>query len=416
MLDHSLILKSPPRGWTLGNFSDVCERVQDAASPSANGERLYLGLEHLASGQPSLDGRGKESDVTSGKSVFSKDDVLFGKLRPYLRKSVVAPEDGICSTDILVFRAKGSCPEYLCYLTHSDEFIGYAKSTTSGVQHPRTSWAALSQFKLHIPPLNEQRKIAGVLGLVQRALAQQQRLLRLTAELKKALLLQLFAYGLYHDSQKQTDLGPLAQSWDAVELGSVADVINGFAFKSEDYVSSGVLNFRVVNIRDEGVIDTSSDTKFLPNEFMQTHKQYLLSEGDILLVMVGATRGKLGFIPKRILPALMNQNMWRIVPKSPNELHRKYLYHFLTIAVPKFVREFSESARGFFKKSDFRSIKLPKPTFTEQEEIADAIDNVEQRLDLHRRKHAALSALFRTLLHELMTARIRVHDLDLQSI
>ena len=262
----------------------------------------------------------------------------------------------------------------------------------------------------------EQRKIAAVLGLVHRAMEQQERLLAVTAELKKALIHQLFTHGLRQEPQKQTELGPLPQSWEVVELGSIADLINGFAFKSEDYVSSGVLNFRVVNIRDEGVIDPSSDTEFLPNEFIQTHKQYLLSEGDILLVMVGATRGKLGFIPKRILPALMNQNMWRIVPKSPNQLNRKYLYHFLTIAVPRFVREFSESARGFFKKSDFRSIKLPKPTFTEQQEIAAAIDNVEQKLDLHRRKHAALSALFRTLLHELMTARIRVHDLDLQSI
>ena len=245
---------------------------------------------------------------------------------------------------------------------------------------------------------------------------QQERLLAVTAELKKALIHQLFTHGLRQEPQKQTELGPLPQSWEVVELGSIADLINGFAFKSEDYVSSGVLNFRVVNIRDEGVIDPSSDTEFLPNEFIQTHKQYLLSEGDILLVMVGATRGKLGFIPKRILPALMNQNMWRIVPKSPNQLNRKYLYHFLTIAVPRFVREFSESARGFFKKSDFRSIKLPKPTFTEQQEIAAAIDNVEQKLDLHRRKHAALSALFRALLHELMAARIRVHDLDLQGI
>src|SRR5206468_2576216 len=112
---------------------------------------------------------------------FSKDDVLFGKLRPYLRKSVVAAENGICSTDILVFRATGSWSEYLCYLTHSDEFIAHARSTTSGVQHPRTSWAALSQFKLHIPPLAEQRKIAGVLGLVQRAMAQQERLLAVTS-------------------------------------------------------------------------------------------------------------------------------------------------------------------------------------------------------------------------------------------
>src|SRR5205823_6480525 len=117
-------------------------------------------------GRPSLAGCGKESDVTSGKTEFHRGDVLFGKLRPYLRKSVLAPEVGICSTDILVFRTNArSCPEYLCLLTHTDEFVEHAKATTSGVQHPRTSWAALRDFKVHIPPLPEQRKIAAVLGL-----------------------------------------------------------------------------------------------------------------------------------------------------------------------------------------------------------------------------------------------------------
>ena len=62
--------------------------------------------------------------------------MLFGKLRPYLRKSVLADEDGICSTDILVFRARQICsPEFLCYLTHSDEFdLGTRKP-----RHPASS-------------------------------------------------------------------------------------------------------------------------------------------------------------------------------------------------------------------------------------------------------------------------------------
>src|SRR3972149_2188667 len=167
MSDHSLLLESPPRGWTLAQFSDICDRVQDAVSPSPGGARLYLGLEHLASGQPSLVGRGTESDVKSGKTQFRNGDVLFGKLRPYLRKSVLVREEGICSTDILVFRAnEKTIPSYLCYFTHADEFVSRAKATTAGVQHPRTSWAGLRDFKLHLPPLAEQRRIAGVLGLV----------------------------------------------------------------------------------------------------------------------------------------------------------------------------------------------------------------------------------------------------------
>lgn len=159
MADHSLLLETPPRDWMLASFHDICSRIQDATSPSTDGERLYLGLEHLASGLPALVGRGNESDVRSGKTAFRKGDVLFGKLRPYLRKSVLVGEDGICSTDILVFRAtEESLPEFLCFLTHTDEFIGHANDTTSGVQHPRTSWPSLREFKLHLPPLPEQQK------------------------------------------------------------------------------------------------------------------------------------------------------------------------------------------------------------------------------------------------------------------
>jgi type I restriction enzyme, S subunit len=88
MDDHCLLLEAPPPDWAPTNFGEVCARVQDAASPSADGERLYLGLEHLASGLPALVGRGTESEVRSGKTLFRKGDVLFGKLRPYLRKSI----------------------------------------------------------------------------------------------------------------------------------------------------------------------------------------------------------------------------------------------------------------------------------------------------------------------------------------
>lgn len=120
MTDHSLLLDAPPSGWKSVRFNEICERVQNAALPSADGQRLYLGLEHLASGHPTLVGRGKESDVRSGKTEFHRGDVLFGKLRPYLRKSVLVSEEGICSTDILVFRATEICaPEFLCLLRKS---------------------------------------------------------------------------------------------------------------------------------------------------------------------------------------------------------------------------------------------------------------------------------------------------------
>ena len=165
MSDRSLLLKTHPHSWTPASFGDICARVQDAASPSVDGDRLYLGLEHLASGFPSIVGHGKETDVRSGKTAFRSGDVLFGKLRPYLRKSVLVAEDGICSTDILVFRASEKCvPEFLCLLTTTDEFIGHAKATTSGVQHPAPRGLVYESSSCTSPPSMSNGRLQGCWG------------------------------------------------------------------------------------------------------------------------------------------------------------------------------------------------------------------------------------------------------------
>jgi type I restriction enzyme S subunit len=76
-------------------------------------------------------------------------------------------------------------------------------------------------------PIHEQQKIAGVLGVVQQAIEQQERQLQLTAELKKTLLHQLFTQGLRGEPQKQTEIGPVPESWEIVPLGSLAKIGNG---------------------------------------------------------------------------------------------------------------------------------------------------------------------------------------------
>jgi type I restriction enzyme S subunit len=172
------------------------------------------------------------------------------------------------------------------------------------------------------------------------------------------------------------------ESWEIKYVGDYCDILNGYAFKSEDYViSGGIPNFRVVNINWDGTV-SMDDCKFLPGSFADSHKKYLLSEGDILFVMVGATRGKLAQIPSSILPALMNQNMWRIVP-SRGGLDREYLFHHLRRSVVGLLKDGDDQARGFFKKSDFRAIPLAVPTIKEQIEIRRVLETLETKLNQH---------------------------------
>ena len=417
MSEHSLLLETPPRDWTAESFGDMCIRVQDSTSPTPNGQRLYLGLEHLASGFPALVGRGSESEVRSGKTAFRKGDVLFGKLRPYLRKSALVSEDGICSTDILVFRASDkSLAEFLCLLTHSDEFVGHAKATTSGVQHPRTSWASLQAFKLHVPPLAEQRKIAEVLRLVQRAMEQQEQLIALTTELKKALLHQFFTQGLRGEPQKQTEIGPVPESWDVVELGDVISESpkNGL-YKHNTAYGSGTLILRINDFSNDGdEVFTASHRVAIDAGETQL---YALREGDIVTNRVNSLShlGKTALIGKLEEPMVFESNMMRFrVAKSlaiPS-----YVLRLLNSPVCK--KQFLGTAKravgqASINQGNLRAVKLPLPSVSVQRELVTILDTVIRKIDIHQRKCAALTAMFRTMLHELVTAELRVHDLDL---
>jgi type I restriction enzyme S subunit len=158
-----------PEEWEVVRLGEVVTLISDAVQPSHIAVERYVGLEHIEPGSIRIRKWGYPSEVRSLKITFRAGDVLYGKLRPYLDKAALAEWEGICSTDILVLRAqKGLEPEFLAYLAHTPIFLEYATATMTGVNHPRTSWKALQQLQITLPPLSEQRAIAEILRAVDR--------------------------------------------------------------------------------------------------------------------------------------------------------------------------------------------------------------------------------------------------------
>ena len=142
--------------WEDGVLGDIASNVRvNATTESIESDEIYIGLEHIERRNVALSQHGFGSDVASNKSRFKKHDILFGKLRPYFHKVCITPFDGICSTDILVLRAKETVwTAFTLFAFFQDSVVEYANLASGGTRMPRADWGALSQYSIAIPPID----------------------------------------------------------------------------------------------------------------------------------------------------------------------------------------------------------------------------------------------------------------------
>ncbi len=139
--------------------------INDKKEPEK--EDYYLGLEHFSSGYGIIGGSSGEN-VKSTKSKFKSGDILYGRLRPYLDKHDIVDRDGICSTDILIFRCNEdiSINKYINYFMRINDFKSYAIENSKGINLPRVSAKVLEELVIPIFTLDEQIKIINILDNV----------------------------------------------------------------------------------------------------------------------------------------------------------------------------------------------------------------------------------------------------------
>lgn len=164
-----------PESWKVQPLSRLCAEIVERVDPAAmNGDlgRHYIGLEHIGQGTGQLAGLGNAAEVVSQKSRFRAGDILYGKLRPNLRKVAWPEFGGVCSTDIIVLRAKPRVdPAFLFQVLQSEPLTAHAIATAAGTKMPRTHARSILSFEIATPPLDEQRRIAEVLRSVDEAIA-----------------------------------------------------------------------------------------------------------------------------------------------------------------------------------------------------------------------------------------------------
>ena len=269
--------------------------------------------------------------------------------------------------------------------------------------------------KARIPTgADEQRKIAAVLGLVQKALEQQERLIALTKELKNALLHQLFTQGLRGEPQKQTDIGLVPESWEERPLEKAGEVVYGIqAAVASNLKPIGMMILTNKNITLGGKIVLEKVNYFTLKT--KRHRETVLKKGDLLFNWRSGSKEHVGKTAYFDLAGEFVHSSFILRIRPSDEVTGRYLFYYLNFLRESgfFLKKQTFSVNAKFNKSAINELPTYLPGEEERQEIVDALDAVGRKVDALLAKKRLLEDLFRTLLHQLMTAQIRVHNLEL---
>jgi type I restriction enzyme, S subunit len=248
-----------------------------------------------------------------------------------------------------------------------------------------------------------------------RPIEQQERLIALTAELKRAVMHKVFTEGTRGGPLKQTEIGPVPKSWAESRLGNIARFSSGGTPSREvsEYWVSGTIPW--VKTAEIDYCTITATEERITRAGLDNSSAKVPPAGTLLMAMYrqGITRGRVAILG---IDAAANQACAAITPHSENEVSTGFFYHFL---------EFHYEAlrqRGHGPNQTNLSMTLRKqfpvcyPNRDEQNTVVQALRTVDAKVNIYERNRMALNSLFRALLQQLMTAQARVHDLDLSPL
>ena len=258
---------------------------------------IYVGLENIT-GEGTFENVAPVSsgELGSSKFQFNESHVLYGKLRPYLKKTALPTFSGICSTDILPIKPSSLLDRrYLFYYLRQQSIVDFAASQCTGINLPRLSPQRLNEFVIPLPPLAEQKRIAAILDQADALRVKRRAALARLDRLVQAVFLEMFG-----------DPVTNPMGWEEKELHETAirfsDGPFGSNLKTEHYTASGIRVIRLQNI-GIGYLD-DNDQAFVSEEHYQSLPRHHCEPDDIIIGTMGEPNLRACIIPQSLKRSL----------------------------------------------------------------------------------------------------------------
>jgi len=429
-----------PESWEwvrLGIISTYNQAKQKINAKDADVSIWGLDLEDLEKGGRLLVKKTVgERKAVGDKTIFTKGDVLYSKLRPYLLKILVAPDSGICTPEIVPFTVYGGISaEYIVNFLKSPYVDGLVNGETYGIKMPRAGTDTMISLLVPLPPLSEQHRIVAkieeLLPYIERYGKAEEHLTTLNTTFPEALkksILQEAVQGklvpqnpddepasvllerIRAEKQALIKAGKIKKdkhesvivtrdkipyeiidgkercladevpfeipdSWCWCRLSNVSIIQEGAGIRTYQYRTSGTQILTVTNIL-EGSVDMKKATKYIATEeYLDKYQHLTLNIGDIVSSCSGASWGKTAIWDYGDT-VMLNTSTLRL--RFFNDTaYNMYLY-WLT-KTPLFKNQLIAQLSGMqpnFGYSHYSKVLIPLPPLAEQHRIVAKIEEI----------------------------------------
>ncbi len=388
-----------PEGWEIKRFGDIVKIRNLKIFPSnVDLNTLCIELEHIEQNDGRLNGHSEARYSTSSKYLFYKGDVLFGRLRSYLRKYWLSDADGICSTEIWPFftNPKIASNNFIFWVVQTNRFIDEA-SISYGTHMPRADWGVIQNLMIPYPLLPEQHAIAAALSDVDGLIGALDALIAKKRDMKQAAMQQLLT--------GRTRLPGFEGEWEEKRLGDLAEI------DPENLSNSTNLDycFNYISLEqvDNGRLIGYSEEVFRSSPSRARRK---LKKGDVLMSTVRPNLMSHLLYNNQVNNAVCSTGFAVIRAKvglsEPGFLFNQLFGYVVNNQIEKIIAGSNYPA---INSRDVKLIEIPcPPTLHEQTAIATVLSDMDAEIAALERRRDKAKEIKQGMMQQLLTGKVRL--------
>ena len=311
---------------------------------------------------------------------------------------------------------------YVFFLQSAFTQLGIFEGAGNKTTIPNLSRSRLAGLDVPQPPLDEQQAISAALRRVRDAIRAQDQSVAVAQDLKQAAMRTLFTRGLRGEAQKETEIGPVPESWKQTTLWDLCNGLGGAIqtgpfgsqLHRDDYQETGVPVVNPTHL-NAGRIDHESVPR-ISDENAHRLERHRLYVDDIVVARRGQI-GRMARVTESEEGWLCGTGSFLIRARQPYVDNRFLHFQLSTEPIVEWLTAHAAGAiMPNLNNVVLRQIPVFFPSVDEQTDIVAILDAINRKIDLHRRKRTVLEELFKALLHKLMTGEMHVGELSLAGL